>query len=193
MPFIRESIITTRRADGSAHIAPLGVHETEQGLMIAPFQPSATLDNLLREGTACINYTDDVRVYAGCLTNRRDWPVCPAEQIDGIRLQDCLAHTEVRIHNREADDIRPRLYCEIVHEASHRPFHGYNRAQFAVIELAILVSRLHMLPMEKIASEIDYLTIGLQKTAGPREQTAWDWLMEKVTQFQAQQQQSVKT
>ena len=189
MPFIRESIITTLREDGTVHIAPMGVHETDQGLLLAPFKPSTTLDNILRDGCATINYTDDVRVYAGCLTGRRDWPTRPTDVIASIRLQDCLAHSEVQVHRHEDDEIRPKFYCEVVHEQTHKPFHGYNRAQSAVIELAILVSRLHMLPAEKINSEIEYLLIGLEKTAGAREREAWNWLMDRVTEFRNKEQE----
>ena len=46
MPFIRESVVTTVNEDGSAHIAPLGVIEDGPHLVIAPFRPSTTLDNL---------------------------------------------------------------------------------------------------------------------------------------------------
>ena len=187
MPFIRESIITTLHENGNAHIAPMGVHETDKGLMLAPFKPSATLTNLLREGTATINYPDDVRIYAGCLTGRREWETQATEVISGIRLKECLAHTEIKIHTNEDDELRPKFYCDVVHEQSHKAFHGYNRAQFAVIELAILVSRLHMLPTEKINSEIEYLRIGLDKTAGERELEAWSWLMRKVTEFKNKQ------
>ena len=192
MPFIRESIITTLRDDGSAHIAPMGVHETERGLLLAPFKPSTTHDNLVRDGVATINYTDDVRIYAGCITGKRDWPTAPTDVIAGIRLQECLAHTEVKIHTHEDDAQRPKFYCDVVYEHMHKPFHGYNRAQSAVLELAILVSRLNMLPAEKIDNEIEYLLIGLEKTAGEREQTAWNWLMEKVTDFRAQQSELAK-
>ena len=186
MPFIRESIITTVREDGSAHIAPMGVHETDKGLMLAPFKPSATLDNLLRNGVATINYTDDVRVFAGCMTGRRDWPCVATSKIKGLRLQESLAHDEVRITVEEEDAERPRFYCELVHSENHAPFHGFNRAQSAVIELAILVSRLHMLPAEKIKSELDYLTIGLDKCAGERELEAWQWLYQRVTDYKEQ-------
>lgn len=187
MPFIRESIITTLRENGSVHIAPMGVHETERGLLLAPFKPSSTYDNLLHTGTATINYTDDVRVYAGCLTGRREWPTMPTDVIAGVRLADCLAHTEVRVVSNIEDEMRPKFYCETIHEQMHKPFHGFNRAQAAVIELAILVSRLHMLPEEKIDDEIEYLLIGVEKTAGEREETAWNWLMERVTDFRSQQ------
>ena len=114
---------------------------TVVSVMLAPFKPSATLDNLLREGTATINYTDDVRVYAGCLSNRREWPTCPTQDIKGLRLKDCLTHTEVRVSTCVEDDLRPTFTCDVVHEQMHKPFHGYNRAQSAVIELAILVDR----------------------------------------------------
>jgi hypothetical protein len=183
---IRESIVTTRNADRSVHIAPMGVHVIDEALVIAPFKPSATLENLLREPRACINYPDDVRVYAGCLTDRREWPVCAAERIDGVRLQDCLAHAEVEVLRIEDDELRPRFHCCVVHEASHAPFHGFNRAQGAVIELAILVSRLGRLPREKVEREIEYLQIAVDKTAGAREWEAWEWLMAKVDSWRAE-------
>ena len=53
----------------------------------------------------------------------------------------------------------------------------------AVIEAAILVSRLHMLPRDKIEREMAYLQIAVSKTAGPREQEAWGWLTERVAAF----------
>jgi hypothetical protein len=51
-----------------------------------------------------------------------------------------------------------------------------------VVEAAILVSRLHMLPSEKIEREIGYLQIAIDKTAGPRERQAWDWLMQRIAE-----------
>ena len=44
---------------------------------------------------------------------------------------------------------RPVLRMARVHEVEHAPFLGLNRAQAAVIEGAVLVSRLHMLPPEQ--------------------------------------------
>ena len=49
-----------------------------------------------------------------------------------------------------------------------------------MIEAAILVSRLHFLPREKIERELEYLATAVEKTAGPAEQEAWDWLLAKV-------------
>jgi len=67
-----------------------------------------------------------------------------------------------------------------VSEATHAPFLGLNRAQAAVLEGAVLVSRLHMLPPDKVATEMAYLQIAVDKTAGPQEHEAWGWLREAV-------------
>ncbi len=177
---IQEVIVTTRNADGSAHIAPMGVRESGGEVLIAPFRPSRTLDNLLREGCAAINCTDDVRVFAGCLTGRRDWPVVPTDRVAGLRLAGAIAHTEVSVERVEEDPVRPRLLCRARHHATHAPFRGFNRAQAAVLELAILVSRLDRLPAEKIDAELGYLAIAVEKTAGAREREAWEWLLAAV-------------
>ena len=55
-----------------------------------------------------------------------------------------------------------------------------NRAKAAVLEAAILASRLKMLPPEKIEDELAYLKIAIDKTAGPDEEKAWGWLLEKI-------------
>ncbi|PWC37870.1 DUF447 domain-containing protein [Azospirillum sp. TSO35-2] len=182
---IRETIVTTTGADGRPHLAPLGV-TVEDGpdgerFVLAPFRPSRTLDNLLARRCAVVNHTDDVRVFAGCISGRRrDWPTVPAERVDAPRLADCLAHEEITVVELLDDPVRPRFLCRTVHAAAHAPFRGFNRAQAAVIEAAILVSRLHLLPADKIAREIDYLSIAIAKTAGPPEREAWDWLVERI-------------
>jgi hypothetical protein len=179
---IQETLITTVNAKGVAHIAPMGVHVEGEQFVILPFKPALTLDNMLATQTAVINYCDDVRIFAGCLTGRRDWPLLPAEQVNGQYLADTLAHTELRLERVEDDAVRPKLFCRAVHSVNHKPFQGFNRAQYSVLEAAILLSRLGRLPWEKIAAELEYLRIGLDKTGGDRERQAWSWLMEAIEQ-----------
>ena len=181
MPFIRESVVTTLNADGSAHVAPLGVIEELPYLVLAPFHPSTTLANLRRHPFACVNYTVDARVFAGCVTKRRrDWPTVPALRIACPRLAGALAHSEVEVAEVVEDEQRPRFRCREVHEATHAPFRGLNRAQAACLEAAVLVSRLGMLPPGKVEREMAYLAIAIDKTAGPVEREAWSWLVEAV-------------
>ena len=187
MPMIRETIVTTADRAGRVHIAPLGIIADGEGWVIAPFRPSATLDNLEAVPFAVANYTDDVRIFAGCLTGRHDWPTTPATQVPVPRLADPLAHVELAVTQVSQDEQRPRFHCRVVHTESHRAFAGFNRGQAAVVEAAILVSRLHLLPRQKIDSELAYLESAVIKTAGEAELTAWNWLQEKVRAYYAAQ------
>ncbi|HFD13467.1 MAG TPA: DUF447 family protein [Crenotrichaceae bacterium] len=180
---IQETIITSLGKNGYVHISPMGVHVDDDHYIIMPFRPSTTLDHILATRHAVMNHTDDVRVFAGCLTGRRDWPLTDTVVVNGKRLENCLSHQELELVYVENDHQRPKLYCKIVHQQTHLPFKGFNRAQFAVLEAAILVSRLSMLPLQKINSELEYLEIAINKCAGERELEAWEWLMQAVDQF----------
>jgi hypothetical protein len=185
MPMIRETIVATADKAGKVHIAPIGIIADADHWIIAPFRPSTTLDNLRAVPFAVANYTDDVRVFAGCLTGRHDWPTMAAQTVPVPRLAAALAHAELAVDAVMEDEQRPRFRCRVVHRAVHAPFEGFNRAKAAVVEAAILVSRLGMLPREKVEQEIAYLQIAVSKTAGPAEQEAWSWLMEKIDAYYA--------
>jgi len=180
MTMIRETVVTTMSADGTPHVAPFGLIEASGDWIIAPFHPSATLDNLRAVPQAVANHTDDVRIFAGCLTGRRDWELRPSRIVAPKRLAASLAHAEMEVVSIEEDAMRPRFRCRVVHRETHAPFAGFNRAQAAVIEACILVSRLSMLPREKVAQELAYLEIAIGKTAGAAEREAWEWLMAAV-------------
>lgn len=180
MPRIVETIVTTLSAKGEAHIAPLGLIEEGEGWIIAPFKPSRTLENLRANPFIVASHTSDVRVFAGCVTGRKDWPLKPAVKVKGHYLSDAHAHWELSVERITEDEQRPRFHCRVVHTVNHSPWSGFNRAEAAVLELAVLTTRLHMLPGEKIDNELKYLEIAISKTAGAREHEAWGWLMERL-------------
>jgi uncharacterized protein len=187
---IQEIIVTTRNEDGSTHIAPMGIREENGLVIIAPFKPSATLENIQKNKTAVVNRIDDVRIFAGCLTGRKEWPLLPTEKIAGQRLEAALSHVELELDSFEDDELRPRFYLKPVLEVMHSAFKGFNRAQSAVLETAILVSRLHMLSEDKINQELEYLEIAIDKTAGENEKIAWQWLMDKIQAFREEKKES---
>jgi hypothetical protein len=182
---IYETIVTTVNTQGDAHTTPFGIRMQDGLVVISPYKPSATLENILATENAVLSLTDDVRVFAGALTGRKTCSLTAAEKVYGFRLVDTLAHKELKLVKVEDDELRPQLFLEVVYEAQHASFQGFNRAQAAVIELAVLVSRLKRLPMEKIQQEMDYLRIAIDKTAGERELEAWSWLTEAVSNHQA--------
>jgi len=182
---IFETLVTTVAADGRVHCAPMGARYAGEEVLLMPFKPSTTLDNILASGCAVLNLSTDVRVFAGCVTGRGDWPTLPAERIAGRRLVGALAHVELQLLRCADDAQRPVLHLGRVWARSHAPFPGFNRAQAAVIEGAVLVSRLRLLPAEKVDSELAYLQIAIDKTAGPAELEAWQWLLAKVAAWRA--------
>ena len=190
---IFETIIATVDLAGEPHITPFGVRYEGDLVIIAPYKPSTTLTNILATKCAVMNLTDDVRVFAAALTNRiaganrKIGELVQTNKINGFRLADCLAHVELELVEVRDDATRPQLFMQKVAEFNHKPFAGFNRAQAAVIELAVLVSRLHILPKNKIMNEMEYLKIAIDKTAGEREILAWSWLTEAIENFYAEQ------
>jgi uncharacterized protein len=182
---IREAVVTTIDRSGRAHLAPIGLIEDGPGWIIAPFRPSRTCDNLMETPFAVANYTDDPSLFAGLVTGRHDWPLAPAVKVPAPRLASALSHAELGVARIEHDAERPRFHCEILHREQHAPFEGFNRARNAILECAILLTRLDILPREKIDREIAYLSIAIEKTAGPREHEAWSWLMQKREAYYA--------
>ncbi|MDE2577394.1 MAG: DUF447 family protein [Hyphomicrobiales bacterium] len=185
MPLIRECIVTTVGQGGRVHMAPLGLIEEDEGWILAPFAPSGTLDNLRASRRGTVNFTDDARIFAGCVTGRRDWPLVGLDEPAAPRLAAALAHAELEVTRIEEDAQRPRFHCRVVRQETHAPFLGMNRARAAVLEGAILATRLSLLPREKIESEMAYLAIAIDKTAGENERRAWRWITDKIDAYYA--------
>ena len=183
---IYEVVVTTVNDQDEVHIAPMGIRFEDGFTVIAPFKPSQTLTNIDSTGTAIVNITDDVRLFAGCVTGKSDWPVYPATMVNGYVLDAAISHNELRVVKKADDEQRPRIYMIEVFNAATRPFRGFNRAQAAVVEAAVLVSRLHLLSAGKIDSEMDYLSIAIEKTAGAKELEAWQWLVDAIENFRKQ-------
>jgi len=180
MPMIRECVLTTLDADGRPHLAPLGLIEEGEYWIAAPFRPSATLANLEATPRLTASFIDDARIFAGLVLGKKDWPLTQIEGWDAPRLDAALSHAELDVVRVDEDATRPRFFCTVRRIETHRPFLGMNRAKAAVLEAAILVTRLSMLPREKIDSEIAYLKIALDKTAGAEETDAWNALMARM-------------
>lgn len=180
MPLIHECVVTTLTTEGRPHIAPLGLIEEDGYWIAAPFRPSTTLFNLERNGKLTASFTDDARIFASLVTGVRKFPLTDVNGWPAPRLSAALAHAALEVERIEEDATRPRFFCRVRHTQSHRPFLGMNRARAAVLEAAILATRLDRLTREKIDSEIAYLKIAIDKTAGEAEREAWEMVMQKI-------------
>ena len=97
MPMIRETIVSTMDGAGRVHFAPLGHHRGRRRLDHCAIPPVDDVRQSRVVPFAVANFTDDVRVFAGCLTGRRDWPTAACEGIAVPRLADALAHAELAV------------------------------------------------------------------------------------------------
>lgn len=187
MPLIVEGILTTTNADGSVNMAPMGpiVEGTEASqprrLLFRPFEDSTTCQNLRRHPEAVFHVTDNVLLIARAVTRQlAESPPStqPAEHINGFRLIDTCHWHEVRITHVESTQPRVEMWGEVVHTGKQRDWLGFNRAAFAVLEAAILVTRLHLLEAQQVAAEFQRLEPLIEKTAGPQERIAFEMLRE---------------
>ena len=94
---ILEAIVTTRNADGSTNIAPMGPHCNDpemQSFELRPFQSSSTWQNLSRNGQGVLHITDDVLWFAQAATRVKvDARLEPAIRVDCDLLPDaCRSH-----------------------------------------------------------------------------------------------------
>ena len=182
---IHEVIVTTISNKGTVHIAPMGIRFIDKQVIISPFKPSTTLNNIIENNIATINFIDDVRVFAGIVSRyKKDWELSARTDLDIVpNLTLTNTFYNVAVNEYQEDDKRPNIICDIKNSEIIKPFLGFNRAQFSVIEAAVLLSRLGMISMEKIDREIEYLKIGIDKTAGPNELEAWGWIQDKILSY----------
>jgi hypothetical protein len=187
---ILESIVTTVGPGGELNVAPMGP-VVDAGLTrfrLRPFQTSTTFRNLQAHPEGVIHVVDDVLLIArGAIGALAEPPTRPAEIVRGRVLQDACRSFEFRVVSCDASQPRSEIAVEIVHTATHRDFWGFNRAKHAVLEAAILATRLHLLPAEEIQAEFRRLEAPVEKTAGPRELEAFALLQEYVARHLASQ------
>jgi hypothetical protein len=181
---ILEGLVTTLDADGSPHLAPMGprVEGEFRHFTLRPFPTSNTYRNLLRHPEGVLHVTDDALLLAQAAVGAVDVfpPVRPAERVRGVVLIDSCRHFEFRVQSVDDSTERVTIEVEVVHVGRTRDFFGFNRAKHAVVEAAILATRLHLLPLAEVAAEFAKLRVIVGKTGGPDEHAAMDLLEAKL-------------
>jgi hypothetical protein len=183
---IVEGIVTTQNSDGSPHIAPMGP-KADRGLtrlLLRPFRTSQTYRNLKQHGAGVFHVTDDVELIAraavGKLTDPP--PTVPATNNRGWILSDACRWFAFRVTDLDDSVERTTISCVVVAQGVLRDFLGFNRAKHAIVEAAILATRIGILPAEQIRQEIAQLATPVEKTAGEQERRAFAFLKEYIDQ-----------
>ncbi len=186
---ILEGIMSTVNETGSANISPMGpiVDARMQTLTLRPYQTSKTYRNLKRTGEGVFHVTDDVLLLARAAVNLLDAapPMLPAEYVRGFVIQDACRWYEIRVRDLDDRDERTTIIAEVVGSGRQRDFFGFNRAKHAVVEAAILATRIKFLPPQQILDDFDRLRVLVEKTGGPREHEAFAFLDNFLNQSEA--------
>ena len=184
---ILEGLVTTQNADGTTNVSPMGPRVAEDfgTFVLRPFQTSTTYSNLKRLGCGVLHVTDDVELIARAAIGRLESP--PLASIDDFpvpRLADTCRWYAFRVTLLDDSSERTTIECQSVAEGRVRDFFGFNRAKHAVVEGAILATRIGILPAEQIRGELARLGTVVEKTAGDAERRAWQVLVEYLREHQ---------
>jgi hypothetical protein len=180
---ILEGLVTTCDATGKVHLAAMGPAVAEESvrhgrierLLLRPFPTSQTAGHLVRHPAGVFHLTDDVLLLARIVAGGVMPPpaVRPATAVPGWVLEDGCRAFEFVVETRDESEERLRLEARVVATHEGRPFTGFNRAAHAVVEAAILVTRLHLLGAAEVGRQLAALEPLVRKTGGTREHDAF--------------------
>ncbi|NOX54992.1 MAG: DUF447 family protein [Planctomycetes bacterium] len=183
---ILEGLVTTLNTDDTINVAPMGatVGSDMKALVLRPYRTSQTYRNLKERPEGVFHVTDDVLLLARAAIHALDETpeTFEAAEVRGRVLTDACRWYEFRVEWWDERQEPPRAKAEVVHSGRLRDFFGLNRAKHAVVEAAILASRVEFLPKTQILAELDRLEEPVQKTGGPEEQKAFDLLRRFVAE-----------
>jgi len=193
---VLEGIVTTiagEPRDGSpvsrVNIAPMGpiVDEAGDVITLRPFKTSTTYRNLKATGQGVFHVTDDVLLLAraaiGQIQQLDPIPSRPATHVIGVVLTESCRYHELQVDAIDDRDDRTTITARVVHTDRLRDFFGFNRAMHAVLEAAILATRLHLTGADAVQADMNRLQILVDKTGGPRERMAMDELRQHIIAF----------
>lgn len=182
---ILEALVTTLNEQGEVNIAPMGPRvegETFDRFLLRPFPTSRTYRNLKHHGEGVLHVTDDVLLLARAAVGQVEPlpDLFPAARVRGLVLAGACRYFEFRVVSMDESEPRVRIEAAVAHVGRLRDFLGFNRAKHAVVEAAILATRVHLLPREQIEAEFSRLAVLVEKTAGEQERQAFQFLVEYV-------------
>src|SRR5262245_64779965 len=104
----------------------MGVEWGDDGIVLKPFLETATYRNVLATGSAVVNLTDDVRVFARAAISNPDYATIPAIVVEGAVLADCCSWRELKVRSLDSTPPRSRSEATGVHQGARPEVIGFN-------------------------------------------------------------------
>jgi hypothetical protein len=166
--------------------AAMGVRWGEEELVFWPFDATRTLRNLRVHAEAVVHLTDDVLLFVESALGHPRPAMRPANRVAGSVIEEAnswreVAVTEIAPTAGELPRSMVRARVVASGTGTREPL-GLCRARHAAVEASILASRLRWLGAEHVRAELARLQELVDKTAGPRERAAMDYVRRYVAE-----------
>jgi len=182
---VLEGLITTLAPSGTGasltarvNVAPMGpaVAPNFEKMLLRPFQEGTTFTHLAATGEAVFHVVDEGALFArgvlGRLAPGPALPVRPAREVEGAILETACHAFELRERRRDTSEARALFEMDVLARHVHRPYFGPNRAAHALLEAAILVSRLHLTGPGPVLEAFPEFETRIAKTGTPADRAA---------------------
>lgn len=182
---IVETIFSTVDEDGKPNFAPMGILWGDEYVTVRPYRNTQTCRNLLSNGYGVANITDNVLAYVQCGLYRVVLPHIPAKAVRGIVYEEACSWMEVEVFSRSGSDDRAELQCRVRHTERRKDFLGFCRAGNAVVEAAILATRVALYDRETVSPKLLHYGEIVGKTGDEDEKEAMRLIYEYVRKVEA--------
>lgn len=181
---IIEGLVTSRDSAGCVNCAAMGARVVDDAawcagaateLVLRPYRESQTYRNLISCETAVFHVTDDVEMLTRVVLKQADVTrcLCTVDDVDVPILVDACRWYALRVQAADTTRQPAHVTCRVVRTGRQRAFAGLNRAMLAVVELAILATRIEYQHMTDWQEQVERLAPLVTKTGGDREQRAF--------------------
>lgn len=185
---ILEGVVTTRNADGSVNVSPMGpvVDRAMDAIRLRPFNTSTTYHNLVRERSGIFHVTDDVMLIAQTAIGLPVTPLADPEEpvgmesLRGLVLANACRWYAFDVLEIDDTDTRVEVSCRVISRGRLRDFVGWNRAMHAVLEAAILATRVKIMPADELLTQMESLATIVGKTSSETERSAFALLSDFI-------------
>lgn len=177
---IIETIFSTLDETGRPNFAPMGVEWGKECVLVRPFRSSITFRNLASGGYGVANLSDDVLAFVRCALYDEILPSFPATTIQGEVFQDACSWIELAVDSMGGSEERAEFRCRILHRGRMKDFLGFCRASNAVIEAAILASRISINSKKDILCSLNNYMKIVDKTGSDKDKQAFRLVQDYV-------------
>jgi uncharacterized protein len=179
---IIETIFSTIDEQGNPNFAPMGLICSDGVIKVRPHRNTRTFRNIIATGHGVANLTDDVLAFVQSGIFNEVLPCFPAKVIPGVVIKKTCSWWELSVESMNNSSDPAEMDCRMLHKGTCREFAGFCRAGGAVIEAAILATRLDFVNHDMILQKlIEYAEI-VEKTGGNSEIKAFQLVREYIQQ-----------